>query len=85
MKKTVNVITREVLYRSPKSEVIRLRDELRIEKMKLDKFFSVFLDYAHMDDKDTNTPEWILYREMSKNYEEVNELIRTANYRINYA
>lgn len=62
------------------NELFNIKNTLVVEKMKLDKFFSVFLDSAEMDEEDVNTPEWVTYREMLKNYERVNTLITATDY-----
>lgn len=52
------------------------------EKMKLDKFFSMFLDKLgkKMDPDEPNTPVWKLYRQKSKEYSELEQAIKAANY-----
>lgn len=66
------------------TQLINIRNQLVVEKMKLDKFFSVFLDESEMDEQDTNTPEWVTYREMLKSYERVNQLIKSTDYYIKH-
>lgn len=62
-----------------------LRDELVIEKMKLDKFFSMFLNKFErkMDPDKTRTPIWDLYKKKSKEYSELQRTITIANYYLN--
>jgi hypothetical protein len=52
------------------------------QKMKLDKFFSMFLDKLgdKMDPDETDTPVWKLYREKTKEYSELDQAIKAANY-----
>lgn len=52
------------------------------QKMKLDKFFSLFLDKLgdKMDPDETDTPVWKLYREKTKEYSELDKTIKIANY-----
>jgi hypothetical protein len=52
------------------------------QKMKLDKFFSMFLDKLgdKMDPDETDTPVWKLYREKTKEYSELEKTIKIANY-----
>lgn len=66
------------------NQLIDIRNQLVVEKMKMDKFFSVFLDESEMDEQDTNTPEWVTYREMLKSYERVNQLIKSTDYYIKH-
>lgn len=68
-----------------KSELISIRNKLYNDRMKMDKFFSVFLENNEMDEEDLNTPEWITYREMLKDYERVQSLILRTNYRIEHS
>lgn len=75
---------REVANASP-ADLPTLKDKLVIDKMKLDKFFSVFLDQYEMTDDNLDTPEWFTYREMLKEYDRVNHLIKTTDYRIQHA
>lgn len=54
--------------------------QLIVEKMKLDKFFSIFLDRYELDDNNTDTLEWKTYRMMTREYERVENLIKTTKY-----
>ena len=53
--------------------------------MKLDKFFSMFLEKfeRQMDPDKTDTPVWKLYKNKLKEYEKVQHDIRSAEYWIN--
>jgi hypothetical protein len=53
--------------------------------MKLDKFFSIFLDQYEMTEDDLDTPEWFTYREMLKHYDQITDLIKKTDYRIEHA
>lgn len=55
------------------------------DKMKLDKFFSMYLDKFgnKMDPDKTDTNIWKLYKTKSKEYSELNHAITTANYYLN--
>ena len=61
------------------------REHLIIERMKLDKFFSMFLEKfeRQMDPDKTDTPVWKLYKNKLKEYEKVQHDIRSAEYWIN--
>lgn len=52
----------------------KMRNDLILEKMRLDKFFTIFLDNAELDD-DVDSPDWITYKEMLKDYNKVEDLI----------
>lgn len=67
------------------SQLWNYRDQLVVAKMKLDKFFSVFLDKYDIDDDDVCTPEWFTYREMLKTYGLIDDLKRQIDYRISHA
>ena len=58
------------------------RQALIVERMKLDKFFSMFLEKFErkMDPDKTDTPIWKLYKTKLKEYDKINHGIRTAEY-----
>jgi len=61
---------------------IEKRNELMLQKMKLDKFFSMFLEKFErkMDPDKTNTPIWKLYNDKLKEYNKLNQEIRSTEY-----
>lgn len=56
--------------------------ELYVERMKMDKFFTMFLDKfeGKMDPENTNTPVWNLYKKKMKEYDAINQSIKAADY-----
>ena len=58
------------------------RQTLIVDRMKLDKFFSMFLEKFErkMDPDKTDTPIWKLYKTKLKEYDKINHGIRTAEY-----
>ena len=58
------------------------RQTLIVERMKLDKFFSMFLEKfeRQMDPDRTDTPVWKLYKNKLKEYEKVSHELRTTQY-----
>jgi hypothetical protein len=56
--------------------------ELLGVKMRLDKFFSMFLDQYgdQMDSDNTDTPVWKLYKAKLKDYDNVSRSIKEAEY-----
>jgi hypothetical protein len=58
------------------------RQTMLVERMKLDKFFSLFLDKFErkMDPDNTDTPIWKLYRNKLKEYEELQRSIKSSTY-----
>jgi len=61
---------------------IEQRNELIVKKMKLDKFFSIFLEKFErkMDPDNTETDIWKLYKSKLKEYDKISYGIRTADY-----
>lgn len=61
--------------------VAKYRD-LSIEKMKLDKFFTMYLDKfdKQMDPNKPNTPIWKLFRTKSEEYNKLCQEIRNTEY-----
>lgn len=62
--------------------LIEKKNQLIIEKMKLDKFFSMFLEKfeRQMDPDKTDTPVWKLYKSKLKEYEKVQHEIKATQY-----
>jgi hypothetical protein len=58
------------------------RQTMLVERMKLDKFFSLFLDKFErkMDPENTDTPIWKLYKNKLKEYEELQRSIKSSTY-----
>lgn len=56
--------------------------QLLVERMKLDNFFSMFLDKFErkMDPENTNTPIWKLYKQKMKEYGELERTIKSSTY-----
>lgn len=76
-------ITFRDIAAADRAQLFELKSQLVIDKMKLDRFFSVFLDRFEMDEENLNTPEWFTYREMTKEYDRVDRLLKSADYYIN--
>lgn len=72
------------MYNMSKSEMIAERSKLVIDKMKLDKFFSLYLDKfgSKMDHEKPNTKIWTLYKQKMTEYSTLNTAIKTLEYRI---
>ncbi len=58
------------------------KQNLQLEKMKLDRFFSMYLDKfgSKMDHEKPNTKIWALYKTKLKEYEEVSQQIKRLDY-----
>lgn len=68
-----------------KSELLTEQSNLQIEKMKLDRFFSMYLDKfgSKMDHEKPDTKVWQLYKSKLKEYEDVSRKITHLEYWIN--
>jgi hypothetical protein len=57
-------------------------NSLQIEKMKLDKFFSLFLEKFErkMDPDRTDTPIWKLYKTKLKEYDKISQEMKNTKY-----
>ena len=65
-----------------KIELLSEKADLQIEKMKLDRFFSMFLDKfgPKMDHEKPDTQIWKLYKSKLKEYDEVSRKIKHLEY-----
>ena len=65
--------------------LIEKHNSLMVERMKMDRFFTMFLDKfdRKMDPEKPDTPIWKLYKQKSKEYSELNGVIITADVYIN--
>lgn len=70
------------MYNMNMNELYNKRDSLQLQKMKLDKFFSMFLEKYErkMDPEKPNTPIWKLYKSKLKEYDAIQQEIRNTNY-----
>lgn len=61
---------------------VEKRNNLLVERMKMDRFFTLFLDKFErkMDPDKTDTPIWKLYKTKLKEYDTINHGIKTAEY-----
>lgn len=62
--------------------LIEKRNSLIVERMKMDKFFNMFLDKfdKKLDPEKPDTPIWKLYRAKVKEYYAINQEIRNTDY-----
>ncbi len=65
-----------------KSDLINEKQTLQLEKMKLDRFFSMYLDKfgSKMDHEKPNTKIWALYKAKLKEYEDISQQIKRLDY-----
>lgn len=76
------MITLREVAAADHSDLFNIKGQLQIEKMKLDRFFSVFLDQNEMDEDHLDTPVWFTYKEMLKEYDRVDQLLKSADFYI---
>ena len=62
--------------------LVEKRNKLIVERMKMDKFFNMFLDKFEkkLDPEKPDTPIWKLYRAKVKEYYAINQEIRNTDY-----
>ncbi len=65
-----------------KSELLTKLASLYVEKMKLDKFFTMYLDKfgSKMDADKPNTKVWDLYKSKLKEYDQLSREIKSIEY-----
>lgn len=73
-------VTKEIIARADTKKLYEIKHDLQIKVMKLDKFFTMFLDNTDLDEDKPDTTDWKVYNEMTKEYQHVNELIRATDY-----
>lgn len=73
------------MYNTTMNDLLEKRQQLILEKMKLDKFFSMFLEKfeRQMDSDKTDTPVWKLYKNKLKEYEKVDHELKATQYWLN--
>lgn len=75
-------VSRQQIDQASEAELQNIRDALQGEKMKLDKFFTAFLDNTKLDSDDLDNPEWTVYHEMLKSYDEASSQLQYVQYRL---
>ena len=75
-------VTKQHIDRANTVELNNIREALMAEKMKLDKFFTAFLDNTKLDDNDLDNPDWTVYHEMLKDYDRVSSQIQDVSFRL---
>lgn len=66
------------------NDLMSIKHDLVVKKMKLDKFFSMYLEKFErkMDPDNTDTPIWKLYKAKLKEYGDIAQQLRTTDYYI---
>ena len=77
-----NLYVEVVKAQSNPNELYKLLSTCIGEQMKMDKFFTMYLDKFEkkMDPDNTKTPIWDLYKKKLKEYSEIQQAIKAANY-----
>lgn len=68
------------LGRMPKNKLQEIRNEFATEKMRLDKFFSLFLEEHNLDMEDNDSNNWLIYRKKLKEYSSITQKIKWSDY-----
>lgn len=76
------MITLQDVAAANRSDLYNIKGQLQVDKMKLDRFFSIFLDENEMDEDDLDTPVWFTYKEMLKEYDRIDRLLKTTDFYI---
>lgn len=76
------MITLQDVAAANRTDLYDIKGQLQVDKMKLDRFFSIFLDENEMDENDLNTPVWFTYKEMLKEYDRIDRLLKTTDFYI---
>lgn len=72
------------LARADKASLNTMYSDLLKERMRQDKFFSMFLEKFErkMDHENTKTPIWTLYKKKREAYAKLDSLIKSAEYQL---
>ena len=79
MEKLMHINT-TILARANKKELQEMHQELIVNKMRLDKFFSIFLEENELDHDDLDDPNWVIYKDRLSEYRTTSHLIKRAEY-----
>lgn len=66
------------------SQLNLYKHHLYNEKMKLDKFFTTFIDNQELDPTTPDSMEWFTYHSMFDTYTDVKQLLNITEYYINH-
>jgi hypothetical protein len=78
-------ITKQQIARANKTELESIMGSLIVSKMKIDRFFSIFLDKFPMDADELDTPVWKTYKMMLEEYDRIKNLTATTEYYLSHA
>lgn len=76
------MITQTQIHNAKGAELPDIYNQLVVDKMKLDRFFTKFLDDHDPDPDNPTTPEWITYREMCRTYKQMTTLTTYVKFRM---
>lgn len=69
----------EVASASP-SQLAEFHQQLTLDRMKMDKDFSIFLDTHELSEVDVKTPSWDQYKQMLTEYQNIRTMLFTTEY-----
>lgn len=78
------MITQRKLAQIPLDQLDQVYQELIVERMVMDKFFSDFLDQNNLSEVDTKTDQWKIYKTNLAQYENLCSLIQITEYYIKH-
>ena len=78
------MLTQRKLAQIPLDQLDQVYAELIVERMVMDKFFSVFLEENTLSEVDTTTDQWNTYKAKLAQYEILCRLIQTTQYYLNH-
>ena len=57
-------------------------DELLLERARLDKFFSIFLNEYDLEEEELDSPVWVTYKSKLNEYSSLNLKIKTVEFKL---
>jgi hypothetical protein len=81
----MNATYQKIVSTDNVEEILNIQRDLYTQKMKMDKFFSMYLDKfeGKMDPDEPDTQIWKLYKLKLKEYDAINQSIKAATYYAN--
>jgi len=76
------MITYTEIVKAPSSRLYEIHQQLTLDRMKMDKDFSIFLDTHELSEVDVKTPSWDQYKHMLTEYQNIRTMLFTAEYYI---
>ena len=77
------MVTYKQIIDASKQQLGQIYQDLLMERMKMDKDFSIFLDSNELSEVDMNTSKWKKYKEMLTKYSDIKIMIHTTQFYLN--